>query len=164
MNILETPPLSIVRRNHGIEHATVHVLSSRDPSIRLIGRADTKGFNIYGDVSSEALRSAAHEALERLQGGEGSLAVHPRCGTNLVVTALLTALAAVFAIGRRPSIKKIPDAILATTVAAFLSQPIGLSVQEYITTSPDAVGARITGIQQQQMGRIKVQHVDIEWQ
>lgn len=164
MNILETPPLSIVRRNHGIEHATVHVLSSRDPSIRLIGRADTKGFNIYGDVSSEALRSAAHEALERLQRGEGALAVHPRCGTNLVVTALLTALAAVFAIGRRPSIKKIPDAILATTVAAFLSQPIGLSVQEYITTSPDAVGARITGIQQQQMGRIKVQHVDIEWQ
>lgn len=164
MNILETPPISVVRRNHGIEHATVHVLSSRDPSIRLIGRADTKGFNIYGDVSTEALDSAAHEALDRLQRGEGSLAVHPRCGTNLVITALLTALAAVFAIGRRPSIRKIPDVILATTVAAFVSQPIGLSVQEHITTSPDAAGARITGIQQQQMGRIKVQHVDIEWQ
>jgi hypothetical protein len=164
MNILETAPIAIVRRNHGIEHATVHVLTARDPSTRLVGRADTTGFNIYGDVSTDALKSAAHEALGRLQRGERALAVHPRCGTNLVIVGLLTALAAVLALGRRPSLRKIPDVILATTMAAFAAQPLGLSLQEHVTTSGDVIGARIAGIRQKQVGRIKVQHVDVEWE
>lgn len=163
MNILETAPISIVRRNHGIEHATVHILTARDASTRLIGRADTTGFDIYGNVPTQELKSAAREALKRLQNGEGSLAVHPRCGTNLVVAGLLTALAAVFALGRKPSIQKLPDVILATTFAAFVAQPLGLSLQQHVTTSPDARGARITGIRESQLGQIKVQHVDIEW-
>jgi len=163
MNILETAPISTVRRNHGLEHATVHVLTDRDPSIRLVGRADTTGFNIYGDVPTDALEAAAREALARMQNGEGDLAVHPRCGTNLVVAGLLTAVAAVIALGRKPSIKKLPDVILATTLAAYVAQPMGLSLQKYVTTSPDAQGARITGIKQSQMGQIKLQHVDIEW-
>ena len=163
MNILETAPISTVRRNHGIEHATVHVLTAHDPSTRLVGRADTTGFNIYGDIPMDALVSAAHEALERLQRGERALAVHPRCGTNLLVAGLLTALAAALAIGRKPCIKKLPDVILATTLAAFVAQPLGMSLQEHVTTSPDAIGARIVGVRQSQMGQIKVQHVDIEW-
>ncbi|MBI5032578.1 MAG: hypothetical protein HZB51_18790 [Chloroflexi bacterium] len=164
MNILETAPISTVRRNHGIEHATVHVLTGRDPNTRLVGRADTTGFNIYGDVPTKELESAANEALERLNNGEGNLAVHPRCGTNLVVAGLVTALAAIIAIGRKPSFKKIPDVILATTLAAYVSQPLGLTFQEYITTSPDARGARITGVRQFKMGQIQAQHVDIEWE
>ena len=164
INILETPPISIIRRNHGIEHATVHVLTERDPNIQLVGRADTKGFNIYGDVPTDALASAAREALKRLQRGDSNLAVHPRCGTNLVIAGLLTAVAAVFALGRKPSVRKIPDAILATTVALFAAQPLGNKIQERITTSPDARGARIAGIRQQQFGALKVQHVDIDWE
>ncbi|MBI4788728.1 MAG: hypothetical protein HY782_16985 [Chloroflexi bacterium] len=164
MNILERAPISTVRRNHGIEHATVHVLTSHDPSLRLVGRADTSGFFIYGDVSTERLEKAANEAVERLSNGEGALAVHPRCGTNLVVAGLLTGLAAAIALGRRPTLRRIPDAILATTLAAFVAQPLGLSVQEHITTSPKAAGARVAGIRQEQMGRVKVQHVDIAWE
>lgn len=162
-NILETAPISTVRRNHGIEHATVHVLTARDASTRLVGRADTTGFNIYGDIPTDALVSAAHEALARLQNGERALAVHPRCGTNLVVAGLLTAVAAVLALGRKPSIKKIPDVILATTLAAFIAQPVGMKLQERVTTSPDAIGARVVGVRQSQMGQVKVQHVDIAW-
>ena len=163
MNILETEPISTVRRNHGIEHATVHILTARDPSTRLIGRADTTGFNIYGDVPTDALVSAAHEAVERLQNGERALAVHPRCGTNLLVAGVLTAVAAAFVLGRKPSIKKLPDVILATTFAAFAAQPVGMTLQERVTTSPDAMGAHIAGVRQSQMGQIQVQHVDIEW-
>ena len=163
MNILETAPISTVRRNHGIEHATVHVLTERDPNTRLVGRADTTGFNIYGDIPTDQLESAANEAIHRMQNGEGNLAVHPRCGTNLVVAGLVTALAAIIAIGRKPSLRKIPDVILATTVAAYVSQPLGLTFQEYVTTSPDAQGARITGVRQFKMGQIQAQHVDIEW-
>ena len=163
MNILETAPISTVRRNHGIEHATVHMLTAHDPTTRLVGRADTEGFNIYGDIPTEALISAAHEALERLQNGEGSLAVHPRCGTNLLVAGVMTALAAALALGRKPSLKKLPDVILATTLAAFVAQPLGMTLQEFVTTSPDAVGAHIVRVRQSQMGQVKVQHVDIEW-
>ncbi len=163
MNILETPPISIIRRNHGIEHATVHVLTERNPKIQLVGRADTTGFNIYGNVPPDALKSATREALKRLQHGEANLAVHPRCGTNLVVAGLLTALAAAIALGRKPSVRKIPDAILATTLAVFSAQPLGNKIQERITTSPDAMGARLAGIRQQQMGSLMIQHVDIEW-
>ena len=163
MNILETPPISTVRRNHGIEHATVHVLTARDPSTRLVGRADTEGFNIYGDIPTDALISSAREALGRLQNGEGALEVHPRCGTNLLVAGLMTALAAALALGRKPSLKKLPDVFLATTLAAFAAQPIGMSLQEHVTTSPDAAGARIVRVRQSQMGQVKVQHVDIEW-
>ncbi len=162
MNILETEPISTVRRNHAIEHATVHVLTARDPSACLIGRADMTGFNIYGEVSPDALEAAAREALARLQSGESALAIHPRCGTNLVVVGLLTALAAVFALGRKPSLKKIPDAILATTFAAFVAQPLGLTLQQRVTTSPDARGARIGAVRQSPMGQ--VQHVDIVWE
>lgn len=163
MNILETAPISTVRRNHGIEHATVHVLSARDPNIRLVGRADTTGFNIYGEVDKEELMSAAQEALLRLQNGEDNLAVHPRCGTNLVTAGLLTAIAAIIAIGRKPSIKKLPDVILATTLAAFLAQPLGLQLQAKVTTSSNAQGARVVGVTQSHMGNMQVQHVNIEW-
>ncbi len=164
MNLLEIAPISTIRRNHGIEHATVHVLTSHDPSIRLVGRADSKGFNIYGDVPTDQLVSAANEAVDRLKQGEHGLAVHPRCGTNLVVAGLLTGIAAAIALGRRPSLRRIPDAILATTFAAIVAQPLGLTFQERITTSPDVLGARVTGVRQQQMGSVKMQHVDIEWE
>lgn len=163
MNILETLPIFTVRRNHGLEHATVHVLAAEDPNLQLVGRADTNGFYIYGDIDTDKLHAAAAEAVTRLQGGEGRLAVHPRCGTNLVVAGLLTAVAAAFAMGRKPTMRRIPDAIIATTLAAFVAQPLGLSVQEHITTSPKAAGARIIGIRQEKMGRVQVQHVDVAW-
>ncbi len=163
MNILEMMPISRVRRNHAIEHATVHVLTGRDPTLRLVGRADSSGFNIYGDIPADELESAAREALERLQRGERMLAVHPRCGTNLVAAGLLTGVAAALALGRRPSLRRIPDAILATTIAAFIAQPLGMTLQERVTTSPDAQGAHIAGIRQDQMGRLKVQHVNVVW-
>jgi hypothetical protein len=164
MGILQTEPIATVRRNHGLEHATVHVLTADDPSLQVVGRADTTGFNIYGNIPTKLLNAAAHQALKRLQSGESNLAVHPRCGTNLVVAGVLTALAAVIAMGRKPRLDKVPNVILATTFAAFIAQPLGLSVQQHVTTSPDARGARITGIQEKQWGQVHGQHVDIEWE
>ena len=163
MNILEMEPIVSVRRHHAIEHATVTVLTERDPSLRLVGRSDTTGFYIYGEVTRNVLNDAAQRALARLQSGESALAIHPRCGTNLVVAGVLTAVAAVLAIGRKPRLDKIPNVILATTVAAFVAQPLGAKLQEYVTTSPDVNGARIASIRESEMGQIKVQHVDITW-
>ena len=163
MNILEMEPFATVRRHHAIEHATVTILTERNPTLRLIGRSDTTGFNIYGEVDKDELNDAALRALARLQNGESALAIHPRCGTNLVVAGLLTALAAILAIGRKPRLDRIPNVILATTFAAFVAQPLCATLQARVTTSPDARGARIAAIRASQMGQIKVQHVDIEW-
>lgn len=163
MNILETKPISTLRRNHGIEHATVHVLTGWDSSIRLVGRADSTGFNIYGDVPSDMLEKACKEALERMKNGEAHLAVHRGCGTQIVVGGLLTGLAAAVAIGRKPKVSRLPDVLLATTLAAFVSQPVGLQVQEKITTSADVQGAEFARVRQVKLGNFEYQHVDINW-
>lgn len=163
MNILEAKPISTIRRNHGIEHATVHVLTEWDPEIRLVGRADARGFNIYGNVPTDLLHKACEEALDRMKHGQGRLAVHPRCGTQIVVGGLLTGLAAALTLGRRPKLSRLPDVLVATTLAAFMAQPLGLTVQEKITTSPDVQGARLVGIRQQHLGSLEYQHVDIAW-
>jgi hypothetical protein len=65
MNILEMEPIASVRRHHAIEHATVTVLTERDPSLRLVGRSDTTGFYIYGEVTRDALNNAAQRAHAR---------------------------------------------------------------------------------------------------
>lgn len=164
MNVLEVQPIGRIRRNHGIEHATVHVLTEWDATLSVVGRADAEGFNIYGDIDMETLGSATQEALRRMNNGQGHLAVHPRCGTQLVVMGLVTGLAAFFALGRRPRLSKLPDAILATTFGALVAQPLGLAVQRSITTSPDVANARFVGITQKEFMGVQYQHVDIAWQ
>ncbi|MBI4670095.1 MAG: hypothetical protein HY741_00285 [Chloroflexi bacterium] len=155
--------LDKVRRNHGIEHATVHVLSEADANLSVIGRADGGGFSIIGDVEPEALADAAQEALRRMKGGQGDLAVHPRCGTQLVTLGTFTALAAFLALGRRPRLARLPDAIIATTLAAFIAQPAGLALQRYITTSPKVEGARFVGVTRKNFAGMEFWHVDIAW-
>lgn len=158
MNFLEK-----VRRNHGIEHATVHVLSESNPNLSLVGRADGGGFAIIGDVNPETLANAAQEALRRMQSGQVDLAVHPRCGTMLVTMGAMTALAAFLALGRRPKLSRLPDAMMATTVAAFLAQPAGLALQKYVTTSPNVLGARFVAVTRKDFAGIAFWHVEIEW-
>lgn len=158
MNFLEK-----VRRNHGIEHATVHVLSESIPDLSVVGRADGSGFAVIGNVNPEALASAAQEALRRMQNGQGDLAVHPRCGTMLVTAGVMTALAAFLALGRRPKLSRLPDAVVATTLAAFLAQPAGLALQKYVTTSPNVQAARFIGVTPKNFAGMDFWHVDIAW-
>ena len=99
MNIqtfLKLPVVSRVRRNHGLEHATLHVLSRRHPGQPLSGHSDTGGFWLVGNLPTEEVYSAAQEALVRLNAGERSLAVHQNCGTNYVISGSMAALAVTF--------------------------------------------------------------------
>lgn len=158
MNFLEK-----LRRNHGIEHATVHVLSEADPNLALVGRADGNGFGIVGDIDPEKLAGAAQEALRRMKNGQGDLAVHPRCGTQLVTLGTLTALAAFVVLGRRPRVSRLPDTIIATTLAAFAAQPLGLQLQKYVTTSPNVFDAEFVGVTRKNFAGLAYWHVDISW-
>lgn len=141
MGLFNSPFITRIRRNHGFEHATIHILSKRVENLSMVGRSDWNGFTLYGPVDTAEVDHAANEALRRLRNGEAGLAVHPRCGTVLATTGLLTALAAFAAIGLDSGSRdrfrwnSIPAAIVAATGAAVFAQPLGLFLQEQYTTS-----------------------------
>jgi hypothetical protein len=137
-----------LRQHHGIEHATVTLLSRRLPGTFIAARSDLQGFIVYGDVDALPLRAAVEEAIGRLQAGERGLAVHQNCGTNLVVSGVLSGSAAwLFSRGRkRPWWDRLPGAILGATLALLVAPPIARWVQEYITTSPDVVDLRVDDV------------------
>src|SRR6266700_5953466 len=85
MNIEDIVLSRRVRRNHALEHATITILSGMVPNLTVSARSFSNGFVIFGDVDLGLLRRALDEALSRLQAGEAELAIHPNCGTNLVV-------------------------------------------------------------------------------
>ncbi|MEA5472214.1 DUF6391 domain-containing protein [Spirulina sp. 06S082] len=140
----------LLRQVHALEHATVWVLSemmdSASPSSfnanqrddnTLGGLSTEKGFYLYGTVNLDNLRQAVRQALDRLQGGEWNLAVHPRCGTNVSVNILLgmgLAAGASFLLPRNP-LEQILGVGLAAVVANQIAPDLGELAQKYITTS-----------------------------
>ena len=96
--LLDIPFVRRVRRNHGLEHATIHMLSQRKPGMKIVGRSDAGGFWIYGNVPTESVRDCATRALSRMRKGEHQLAIHPNCGTNLVTVAVLESRSPSFAL------------------------------------------------------------------
>ena len=165
MNLLNLPFISRIRRNHGLEHATMHVLMQRDPYQSLVGRSDWGGYSIYGQVETQAVEWAAREALARLQAGEGQLAVHPRCGTLLATTGILCGMAAFFALGVGRSRSRfrwiyLPEVLLAATAAAIAAQPLGLLLQQYVTTSSDVNHLHIVRVYKQRGGQVPIHRIE----
>jgi hypothetical protein len=137
MNLLEYPLILSTRRNHGLEHATIHVLSALKPGRPLAGRSTPFGFYLYGDVSDEELQTAVYDALNRLERGEKRLAIHPGCGTNYLVSGAAASVGAltVLSIGdRKARWSRWPDVMIVATLALILTQPLGPKLQEHVTT------------------------------
>jgi hypothetical protein len=149
---LENEIIKRVRRNHGLEHATINLLNRQH--YILSGQASTGGFIVIGEVPTDKLETAAHEALNRMRGGQAHLAIHPHCGTNLVTSGLLTtAIAALGFMGtnRKRAWERFPVVMLFMMFAAFYSQPIGMVVQEHITTSGELGELEIITIKRGEM-------------
>ena len=162
--ILRSPGVSSIRRNHGLEHATLHVLSKRYPELGLAGHSNTNGFWLLGDVSTEDVRIAVDEALTRMRGGERDLAVHANCGTNFVTSGTFAGLAGALAMvgaGRnwQDKIERLPLAASLATLALILAQPLGLKVQERLTTSGTPGNLKVIDIIPTRRGRIKAHHI-----
>ena len=157
------PLIARVRRYHAVEHATIHVLSTRDPYLQLVGRTGLAGFTLYGWVRTEEVASAVAEALDRLRAGEYHLAIHPHCGTNLAVGGMLAGLAAfaamIFPRRSKWRLTRLPDVMLATMVALLVAQPLGLILQARVTTSPEVGGMFVRQISRRQWGRLVIHEV-----
>ncbi len=153
-----------VRRNHALEHATLHVLGREMPNLSLAGRSDWNGFLLYGDIHTDSLRQAVQEAYERLRAGEVQLSVHPHCGTNMAVAAALSGVA--FLVGLLGSQgarkRRWPLTFLALAGALTLAQPLGPEVQRRYTTNPDMEGVSIGRVRCLRRGRFAVHRVEIE--
>lgn len=148
---------SRIRRNHGLEHATIHVLSETKPGRRMIGRSDFGGFWLLGEVGTEELAEAVQTALARMEAGEHNLAVHPNCGTNYVTygaAAGLGAFAALAGAGpeRRDRLERLPLAALLATIGLILAQPLAFRVQQRVTTSGHPLGLRIVSVVRTEVG------------
>ena len=153
-----------VRRNHALEHAVVHILSRKARDTTIYARSGHRGLVVYGDLPTEEIAKAVAEALERLRNGEQQLAIHPNCGTNLVTAGGLAGLAAVSALGVqriRPRkrnfwhvLTSLPLVVLASTGALILAQPLGQTLQLYVTTEADLGDLYITSIFRRNQGRL----------
>src|SRR5262245_2599482 len=133
--VLNLTSIRRTRRNHALEHATIHLLNRQ--RYILSGRSSDSGFIIIGDVPTEKVETAVKEALRRLRDGEHSLAIHPNCGTNLVTTGLLTTM--ITALGftgttRRRAWDRFPVILALVMGTLVYSQPLGMSLQRYFTT------------------------------
>ena len=162
--MIRRSPIRALRQHHGIEHATITLLSRRTPDSQLVARSDLQGFIVYGEVATEALHDAATEAISLLQAGKSDLATHANCGTNLVTAGVLSGLAAVFAgSGRRRSSMwdRVPSAVLGATLALLVAPPLGRWAQETITTTAEVDGLHIAGVTRLQDGPVARHRVTI---
>jgi hypothetical protein len=135
---------------HGLEHATANVLE-HDGIRMLQGRTMRGHFALElgndGRTSLAAVRSAVEQAVDRVAGGEAKLALHPRCGTSvmLAVTSLALLIVASTALG---VIRGVPAGwiVLWTATLALLTlraaRPAGLWAQRWLTVSTRFASAR----------------------
>ena len=152
--------ISRLRRNHGLEHASIHVLSEKHKNFSAQGNSTPNGFhlNIYGDISEADVIEAVEEAYTRMKKGEHNLAVHPNCGTVLLTTAVMATMAAqfVFAVEQRKQnrsglslsvlVNALPTAVIAVVGALIVSRPVGVQLQAKYTVEGDLRDLRIVRI------------------
>ncbi|MCS6994473.1 MAG: DUF6391 domain-containing protein [Anaerolineales bacterium] len=140
-NLLKTPLVLHTRRNHALEHATIHLLSARFPDRPLAGHSNPTGFFIIGDIPTEHIRQAVTEALTRLQNGERRLAIHPGCGTNYALSGGLAAWFAFFAMSGtrtdRERWERLPIVAVFAVLAFLIGQRLGPGLQNSVTTEPE---------------------------
>jgi len=153
-----------IRRNHAVEHATIHILSQQHPTRAISGYSDMHGFWIIGAIPGEDIRLAVDEAIKRLQGGESRLAYHPNCGTNFVTTGVMAGLAAWLAMlgsGRKMSDKldRLPTVFIFSTLAVIAAQPLAARVQIHGTTSSDLGEYHLLRIEDVSRGSIQAYRI-----
>ncbi len=139
--ILDLPLIFETRRNHALEHASLHVLADKYPDRHMAGHSNPTGFFILANVPTDDLTAAVTQALTRLRAGERNLAIHAGCGTNLATTTLLAGTLAWLPLNGRKStlgrLAVLPIALGLAVIGYSLSQPLGPWLQANVTTEAE---------------------------
>ena len=142
--------ISHIRKNHAMEHASIHLLSESMPNVTFSGYSFVKGFWILGKAELQDVQKAVEMAYARLKNGESKLAIHPNCGTNLAVIGLCTAAAAMITTyGEKEddsAMSNFSAFATAGMLGALAGKPLGPKVQKKITTDPDVRNLTIVSI------------------
>ena len=148
--LLNLPLILETRRNHALEHASIHLLSHKHPTQRMAGHSNPTGFYLLGNLTTQEIWESVTEAHTRLNSGESGLAVHPGCGTNMATTALLSAGFAWLPLrGTKSTLWRfflIPFALAFALIGYQLSKPLGPWLQKYITTEANLGNMQIVDI------------------
>ena len=163
-SFINLPFVSRIRRNHGLEHATLNVLAQRNPNRSMAGHSNFTGFWLIGDIPTEEMRSAVQEAQDRLGNGEHQLAIHPNCGTNFLAAGTLAGLAGLLGmvgVGRRvrDKLERLPLVVTLATLALIAGQPLGTILQKHLTTSGNLEALEVVEIIPTQRGRMKAHRI-----
>ncbi|MBE9525055.1 MAG: hypothetical protein IMY76_08140 [Chloroflexi bacterium] len=163
-SLLEIPAVSRTRRNHGLEHATLHILAEKFPQRNMAGHSDPNGFWLIGNIPTDNVTEAVHEALKRMRAGEHNLAVHPNCGTNLITAGTLAGLAGALGMWgagprKRDKLDRFPLVATLATLALMVAQPLGMNIQKHITTSGVPGILEVAKITPTKRGRLQAHRV-----
>jgi hypothetical protein len=152
MKIVRDPATRIT---HGLEHATLAVLSED-------GLPTVRGFTHYHDRfmvaleagnahQLEAVRDAASTGIRRILDGERSLAYQPGCGTSEVVSAvtlwLVYVSSALFSLvvgGQVPVFFAVSVLVFRLWLA--FERPLGLLAQRFFTVSTSFSSAAVVDV------------------
>ena len=148
--ILDLPLLLETRRNHAVEHATLHILARKYKNMTMGGHSNPTGFYLMGNFTKDDIMTAAAEAMNRIRSGEKELAIHEGCGTNIAASTLLPATFAFIPMSRARSptwkLMLVPFAVGLAIFGYFLSKPMGPWLQRNVTTEADLGNMRIVDI------------------
>lgn len=135
------------RQNHAWEHATLHVLGDRGQIRQASGLSDPSGFTLFGKMSVKDVDQAVADAQAAMNEGHRGLAIHPDCGTNLMVQALLSVLAMQFLgrPGRGFSMVRFITSLLSMTALSVVAKMLGPRLQT-VTTLADLQDREVTEV------------------
>jgi hypothetical protein len=160
---LALPFVLDTRRNHALEHATLHVLADKFPGKPMAGHSNPTGFFILGNLPTQDVKSAVTQALTRLRAGESDLAIHAGCGTNLATSALMAGTFAWFVLrGARSTfgrLLRLPLAMGFGLIGFALSQPLGPVIQARITTDAEMGNLQVVDVRPALKGRMQAHRV-----
>jgi hypothetical protein len=156
--------ISRIRRNHGLEHATLNLLAAAYPQAAFAGHSDLGGFWIVGEIETRELERAVNLALEKLSSGQEDLAVHQNCGTNLLVSGFAAGLAGtagLIGVGDRPrdKLERLPIITALGVLALIIARPLGPLVQKKFTTSGKPGGLRVDSIERHTLNGIPAHRI-----
>ena len=138
------------RRNHALEHATIHLIGRKRPGKAFAGHSNPFGFILVGDANPELVAQTASEAMELLRQGNASLAIHEGCGTNYAISGGLAAVFALLATANTTSNQqrwsRFPLVMLLSLVAYLIGRSLGPIVQKKTTTNPHLGQTRLLSV------------------